>query len=43
MKKWSEMSDMEQVYLFWEWSAAHEGDEYTFSEFDDIMRETEGE
>lgn len=38
MKKWEDMSNEEQIFLFWEYLAATD-EEITFAEFDEIMKE----
>lgn len=39
--KWNELSDMEQVYLYWEFIAANpDCADYTFEEFEVIASET---
>lgn len=38
--KWNEMTDQEQVYLWWEFQAGQSEDEepITFEDFDEMMR-----
>ncbi len=39
MINWDELTDAEQIYLFWEYQAnTDEDDPMTFEEFDELMR-----
>lgn len=44
MMNWDNMSDMEQVYLYWEFCATNDytGELLTFTDFDYYMRDIEG-
>lgn len=35
--KWENLTDQEQVYLYWEYCAANEEDTISFSEFNEMM------
>lgn len=37
MREWDELTDMEQVYMWWEYNASSE-EEISFSEFDEMMQ-----
>ena len=37
MREWNELTDQEQVYMWWEYNANSE-EEISFSEFDEMMQ-----
>ena len=37
MREWNELTDMEQVYMWWEYNA-NSKEEISFSEFDEMMQ-----
>lgn len=38
MREWNELTDEEQVRLWWEYDAANPEEEISFSEFDEMMQ-----
>lgn len=38
MREWNELTDQEQVYMWWEYNASNPEDEISFSEFDEMMQ-----
>ena len=36
-RAWEDLTDQEQVYMWWEYNAANPNDEISFSEFDEMM------
>ena len=38
-RAWEDLTDQEQVYMWWEYNAANPNDEISFSEFDEMMQE----
>ena len=38
MREWNELTNEEQVYLWWEYNAANPEEEISFSEFDEMMQ-----
>lgn len=38
MREWNELTNEEQVYLWWDYNAANPEEEISFSEFDEMMQ-----
>lgn len=38
MREWNQLTDEEQIYLYWEYCAANDDDEILFSDFDEMMQ-----